>query len=243
MRARLATIRALAVREIGAVVVLAIVAALLLAFARIACEVGEGETGGFDTWLMLALRTPGDTARPVGPGWLQLAMLDFTSLGGGAVLTLVTVVAIVYLLVARQAATAAFVAAAVIGGSLLNVFLKSGFHRARPDLVAHLVQVQSPSFPSGHAMNSAIVYLTLGSLLARAVPQRRLKAFVLGIGIGLTLLVGSSRVYLGVHWPTDVLAGWAVGAAWAALCWLAALWLQRRQAIEPPATATDVGTE
>ena len=231
MKARLASLRSLAAREIGAVVVLAVIAALLLVFARIAREVGEGETGGFDTMILLALRTAGDTARPIGPAWLQLAMLDFTALGGSAVLTLVTVVAVAYLLVARKAAIALFVLAAVIGGSLLNVFLKSGFDRARPDLVAHLVKVQSPSFPSGHAMNSAIVYLTLGSLLARAVPERRLKAFALGTGVVLTLLVGSSRVYLGVHWPTDVLAGWAVGAAWAAMCWLVALWLQRRSAI------------
>lgn len=224
-----------AAREIGPLVVLAAVAALLLGFAGLAAAVGDGGTRGFDTRLILALRTAGDTARPIGPAWLASAMLDFTALGGTAMLTLVTLIAAGYLLAARKAATAGFVVVAVAGGSLLNVAMKSGFDRARPDLVAHLVQVRSASFPSGHAMNSAVVYLTLAALIARAVPGRRLKLFVVAVGIGLTLLVGSSRVFLGVHWPTDVLGGWAVGASWAMLCWRVELWLQRRSAIEPPA--------
>ena len=220
--------RRLIVRELGAVIALAVVAILLLAFAKLASEVGEGETRGFDTAIMLGLRTPGDTALPIGPAWLSGVLLDFTALGGTAVLALVTLVTATYLLVARKAGVALFLLFAVAGGSLLNLLMKSGFDRARPDLVAHLVKAQSSSFPSGHAMNSAIVYLTLGTLLARAVPQRALKSYVIGVAVLLTLIVGCSRVYLGVHWPTDVIGGWAIGASWAILCWLAELGLRRR---------------
>src|SRR5690606_26095037 len=88
------------------------------------------------------------------------------------------------------------------------------------------------SFPSGHAMMSAVTYLTLGALLARLHRPPALKAFFLGVAMGLTLLVGVSRVYLGVHWPTDVLAGWAAGSVWASACWLAARFFQRRGSVE-----------
>ncbi len=216
-------------REIGLVVVLGLIALAVLAFVRLGGEVGEGETRAFDETLLLALRASGDVAQPVGPHWLQLTMLDFTALGGTAVLTLLTLLAAGFLLVQRRFGRAAFLVAAIGGGAILSGLLKSGYLRPRPALVAHLVEVSSPSFPSGHAMNSAVVYLTLGVLLARAVPERRVKAYLLGVAVALTLLVGSSRVYLGVHYPTDVLAGWTVGAAWAALCWAAAEWVRRRR--------------
>ncbi len=122
---------------------------------------------------------------------------------------------------------------AVAGGVLLSTGLKAGFAWPRPELVPHAVSVYTASFPSGHAMMSAVVYLTLGVLLARVQPQRWLKAYLLGLAAVLTVLVGSSRVYLGVHWPTDMLAGWAAGAAWALLGWLMAVWLQQRGQIEP----------
>jgi undecaprenyl-diphosphatase len=115
---------------------------------------------------------------------------------------------------------------------LLSTALKLGFARPRPDLVPHGVRVYTASFPSGHAMLSAVTYLTLGALLARVQPQRRVKAFLLGLAIALTVLIGMSRVYLGVHWPSDVLAGWCGGAAWASLCWFVALQLQRRGEVE-----------
>ena len=82
-------------------------------------------------------------------------------------------------------------------------------------------------------MLAAVVYLTLGALLARVQPRRWLKAYVLGLAVVLTILIGLSRVYLGVHWPTDVLAGWTAGAAWGLMVWCVALWLQQRGQIEP----------
>jgi undecaprenyl-diphosphatase len=84
-------------------------------------------------------------------------------------------------------------------------------------------------------MLSATIYLTIGVLLARTSDQRRIKVYIVGCAVGMTLLIGLSRLYLGVHWPTDVLAGWSLGSAWAMLCWLVARWLQRRGDVETPA--------
>ena len=118
---------------------------------------------------------------------------------------------------AGKRGAAFLVVVAVVGGMLLSTGLKLGFERPRPDLVPHGARVYTASFPSGHAMLSAVTYLTLGALLARVQERRRVKAFFIGLAVVLTLLVGVSRVYLGVHWPSDVLAGWCVGAAWAVL--------------------------
>ena len=131
----------------------------------------------------------------------------------------------------HKAALAVLVAVGI--GILLSTLVKMGFDRPRPDLVPHGSYVYTASFPSGHSMMSAVVYLTLAVMLARVRPQWRIKIYVLGVAVLVTLLVGFSRVYLGVHWPSDVLAGWSVGAAWALTCWLATLLLQRRGQIEP----------
>ena len=199
-----------------------IVALLALAFLNIASEVREGDTLLLDRRLLLMLRVPGNPAQPIGPAWLQAAMLDFTAIGGTWVLALLTLLVTGFLLVARRWKTAGFVVASVAGGALLSVALKQVFLRARPEVALHLVVVDTPSFPSGHATNSAIVYLTLGVLLARTQAGGAVRAYVMGTAIVLTLLVGVSRVYAGVHWPSDVLAGWCVGAGWAGLCSLLA---------------------
>ena len=145
---------------------------------------------------------------------------------------LVTLCATAYFLLHGRYPEAGLLLVAVVGGILLTALLKLGFDRPRPDLVPHLAQVFTASFPSGHAKLSAVTYLTLGALLARIHSQVRVKAYLLLLGLLLTLLVGVSRVYLGVHWPTDVLAGWMLGGAWALLCWLAMGWLQRHRYIE-----------
>ena len=211
-----------------------LLAGLLLAFAELADEVAEGDTHAFDRAVLLALRSGADSTDPLGPPWLEAALHDATALGGTPVLTLVTLVALGFLLLAGRRATAALVAVAVGGGVLLSNLLKAGFQRPRPDLVAHLVDVSSLSFPSGHAMMSTVTWLTLGALLASVQSTRLLRAYVFAVGATLALLVGVSRVYLGVHWPTDVLAGWCIGAAWALACWLAAGWLGRREAARAP---------
>jgi undecaprenyl-diphosphatase len=226
-----------ALGEIGAVVAIGVIALGVLLFSAIADEALEGDTHAFDQSVLLALREPGDTGNPVGPAWLEAAMADVTALGGYAVLTLLVAGVAIYLLSIGKRATALLVVGAVVSGTVASALLKLGFDRPRPDLVAHLSHAQSSSFPSGHAMLSAVTYLTLGVLLARVHKTRRTKIIVMTYAITLTLLIGASRVYLGVHWPTDVLAGWALGAAWAALWWLLAWWLQRRGGIETPQEA------
>jgi undecaprenyl-diphosphatase len=215
------------------------VCGILWVFLWLANEVMEGDTHAFDEALLMALRTPANLADPVGPSWLELAARDITSLGGYPVLILVTLAAIGFLLIVGKRGAALLVLVSIGGGTLLSSGLKELFDRPRPDLVPHAVQVYTLSFPSGHATLSAVTYLTLGALLARVQPERRVKAYLLGVAVLLALLIGASRVYLGVHWPTDVLAGWCVGAAWAMLCWTVALWLQQRGEVETSGRTLD----
>ena len=219
-------------RELLTLVLLALVTAGVWGFAELADEVVEGSTRVLDTQLLLTLRNPENSAEPLGPAWLEEMGRDFTALGGVGVLTLLTLAALSYLLLLGKPKLMLFVLVAVGGGLLLSTLLKLGFDRPRPELVPHGSYVYTASFPSGHSMLAATVYLTLGALLVRAQPRRRLKAFILASSILVTLLVGVSRVYLGVHWPTDVLAGWALGATWALLCWLVAHALQNRGHVE-----------
>ena len=222
----------LRLNEAAPLLSLAAVSLFAFAFIKIAEEVLEGDTTTFDRALLLALREAHNAADPIGPSWLEEAARDITALGGHVVLTMVTLATLAYLFMTRKGHAAVLVVAAVGGGMMLSTALKLGFERPRPDLVPHAARVYTASFPSGHAMLSAVTYLTLGALLARVQPSRRLKAFLLSLAVTLTVLVGASRVYLGVHWPSDVLAGWCVGAAWASLCWFVALQLQRQGQVE-----------
>lgn len=194
----------------------------LWAFVEIADEALEGETESIDQKIITILRTPQDNADPVGPDWMEVVMRDITALGGYTVVTAVAFVAVGYLAILRRWGVIALVLVSLLGGTILNNVMKETFNRPRPDLVAHLVEFETASFPSGHAMLSAVAYLTIGALLAQVQAQRRLKIYIFGVAVVLTLLIGFSRVYLGVHWPTDVLAGWCIGAAWAMACWLVA---------------------
>jgi undecaprenyl-diphosphatase len=207
-------------------------AGLLLAFAKLANIVGKEGAPAFDEWLIIALRNPGDLADPIGPAWLEEMMRDFTAMGSTGVLTLMVLAIAGFLAMTRKAHAALFVLVSVAGGVLVSQTLKWAYARPRPDLVPHGAEVFSASFPSGHSMMSAIVYLTLGALLARTQPDRAVKAYVLVVAVILTVLVGVSRVYLGVHWPTDVLAGWALGGLWALVCLLVMLWLQSQGEVE-----------
>jgi undecaprenyl-diphosphatase len=224
----------LRLNEIGPMISLAGCGFFAWAFVALADEVREGETHILDSRLLLALRDPQDPANPLGPSWLEESARDITGLGGYAILTIMTLAALAYLLMAGKRGAALLVVGAVVGGMLLSTALKFGFERPRPDLVPHATRVYTASFPSGHAMLSAVTYLTLGALLTRVQKRRRVRAFIMGLAVVITLLVGASRVYLGVHWPSDVLAGWSVGAAWASLCWFVALQLQRRGQVEDP---------
>lgn len=219
-------------------IVFLIVAIGAFVFLKLGSEVMEGDQFALDRLILQGLRQGTNLAIPVGPAWLQTTMIDVTSLGGVTILTLLTVIITGYLMALRRISTALFLLLAIAGGALASRLLKSGYARSRPDLVAHLVEVHTTSFPSGHAMNSAITYLALGALLARAEKDWRVRIYIITVAILLTLTIGTSRVYLGVHWPSDVLAGWCVGASWAATCSLLARTLQRNRKIEAPQSAT-----
>lgn len=191
----------------------------LWVFIEVTEEVLQGETGSFDRAIMLALRMPGDIARPLGPDWLAGTARDITSLGSIPVLGVIVVVVTLFLALSRRRWTALFVLLSTASGVPITFLLKHVFGRSRPDLFPHGDTVVSASFPSGHAMISALVYLTLGALVAGLTPSRSLKVYVMTVALVLTAIIGASRVYLGVHWPTDVLAGWAAGAVWALIWW------------------------
>ena len=213
----------------------AVIAAALWVLIKLASDVRSGGALSFDRSLMLMMRVPGHPAVPAGPPWLASAMRDMTALGGGPVLTIVVTLVATFLILKRQLRAAALVVVAVVSGSLAIGLAKWFFARARPDLVDHLVVVTSKSFPSGHAGNSAIVYLTLAGLLFPVIKEARVRVFVLVAALLLVGLIGLSRVYLGVHWPSDVLAGWLFGALWALGWW----WIEARlpRAPAPPAPA------
>jgi undecaprenyl-diphosphatase len=220
-------------RQEGLVLFVALtVVVALFVFARVTDEMLEGGTRDFDEWLLRSLRSPDQPERPIGPAWLIEVTSDITALGGRTMLVLVIVLVLGYLLLDRKFGAMWLVIAASAGGGLLSTGLKYVVDRDRPDVVPHIVSVTSPSFPSGHSMLAAVVYLTLGALLARFGERRRVRTYFIAVALLLTGLIGSSRVYLGVHYPTDVLAGWALGLAWALLCWLVARYLQSRGKVE-----------
>lgn len=176
----------------------------------------------FERGLMRALREPSDPGDPLGPDWVEKFAIDLTSLGGHTVLTLLVLIVTLYLLLMQKRATAALLAGSAIGAALVSHFTKLLFDRARPDVVDHLVAVSTPSCPSGHALLSASIYLTLGALLARQFPQPAVRRYFIAVAATLAVLVGASRVYLGVHWPSDVIAGWLAGGLWAWGSWVLA---------------------
>jgi undecaprenyl-diphosphatase len=218
--------------EARTLIALLLIAGTVLLFAGFVNEVVQVKIRAFDEAVLFALRDPINLSDPVGPAWLQIMFRDITSLGGYAVVTLITLAVIGYLLMDGKRGAALWVLASVAGGAVLSSLLKLGIDRPRPDLVARLVEVNTASFPSGHATLAAVTYLTLGALLSRVEARRAAKIYVLTISVTLTFLIGVSRIYLGVHWPTDVLAGWCVGLAWAMLCWRIELALQRSGSVE-----------
>jgi undecaprenyl-diphosphatase len=218
--------------EVSVMLALLAISLSIWGFIELADAVDEGYTRSFDESLLLALRTPGDLSDPIGPGWAEEVGRDFTALGGMGVLTVLTLGVIGYLLLEGKRRLALVVVLASVGALSLSTGLKHSIDRSRPDLVPHGSIVYTKSFPSGHSMQAAATYLTLAALLAGVQRRRRNKTYLVAIAVFITVLVGVSRVYMGVHWPTDVLAGWTAGAAWALLCWLVARFLRSTGQVE-----------
>jgi undecaprenyl-diphosphatase len=218
-------------RELTWLIVGVAVCLLLWGFLSLADEVMEGDTTNLDTRIVRAFRKADDPSRPIGPEWVETGLLDLTALGGPTVLGLVVLSVVGFLLLQQRYHSAVVVLATAASGEIANYAMKNLFLRPRPDVVPHLRDVTSTSFPSGHAMESAIIYLTLGAMLMRLADRRLTKTYCIGISIFLTLLVGVSRVYLGVHYPTDVVAGWMFGFFWASLCWIVAKRFERETGV------------
>ena len=229
-RADLVALLAAARREVGATVALLVLAFTAWLFSVVADEVSEGDTHGVDQAILDALRVHGHPKQLIGPDWLHTAAADVTALGSLTNLSLLVLLVVALMLCLKRWAAAVLVLVGAGGGLALSQGLKLVYGRERPDAAYRTVEAINASFPSGHAMLSAVVFLTLGALAARFTEKRRIKALALGAAVLLSLLVGISRVYLGVHWATDVLAGWSLGAGWAMACWLAAWAWERRQA-------------
>jgi undecaprenyl-diphosphatase len=203
-------------------------------FFIIANAVTEGSTQNFDVTIIEALRNPADQTIPWGPFWLPDVMRDITSLGGGTVIALITLIVIIYLLMQKKIGELLLVLAAVLGGTIIGIVLKEIFGRERPDLIFRLTDATSLSFPSGHSMMSTVIYLSLAALLARIQHERKIRIYIISVALFLAFIIGISRIYLGVHYPTDVVGGWTIGLGWASICWFGAKYLQRKRVIENP---------
>jgi undecaprenyl-diphosphatase len=228
------TVRDFIRSEAGILATMAVACGLIWAFLQLADEVVEGETEAFDNAVLRLFRNPANIDEVIGPPWVQEMVRDITALGSFACLGLLVLGVVIYLVLANMRGAALLVTISVLGGTALSTALKIGYNRPRPELT-HLSEQFTASFPSGHAMLSAVTFLTLGALLARIAPTRRLRVFSICAALFLTLLVGISRLYMGVHFPSDVLAGWCLGAGWALLCSAIAFLLQRRGVVEEPA--------
>jgi len=200
---------------------LILAAAALLSFLEIADDMAEGDTEAIDRRLIMLLREPGDVNNPIGSRNIEEAVRDITALGGTTLVLVVTLVAVLAFVFHKRRIHGLVMGGAVLAAWASSQATKALYGRPRPDLVPHEAYVYSASFPSGHSTMSTAAFLTLAMLVASLESKRRSKALAYGLAAFVVVGVGFSRVYLGVHWPSDVLAGWCLGAAWALAGWLA----------------------
>ena len=213
--------------EFAALGALLVVALGVMTFIEIADDMTEADGQAFDQAVLGWMQpVPG---QPRGPWWLHEAAGDITSLGGISVLALFAVAAVGFLLIERKRLSALLLTLGLAGGVALSEGLKALFERERQPAAYQAVETLNASFPSGHALLSTVFYLSVAVMMTRAFPQKRLKAYVLGVGMTLAGLVGLTLVYLGAHWASDVMAGWCVGAAWAMALWLVSYAVARFQ--------------
>ncbi len=200
----------------------------LLIFAIITLGVASGVTLNFDRSVMHAFRSGTDSlSTMIGPPWMQEMARDVTALGSFSILIVLLLSIGGFLCLIRQRQFALFLIVVVVGGAVLSNVLKFVIGRPRHELFPLGARVFSNSFPSDHAALSMITYMTLGALLAHTMTSRAARIYVVAVAALLAFMIGASRVYLGVHYPTDILAGWSLGAAWALGCWIIMMRLQR----------------
>ncbi len=185
-----------------------------LGLALIAWWQASGASAGFDRAGLLLWRD-GPLLDAVGPAWLTSAMAGLTLIGGGPLRSALAIAVCAVLLVRRRMRDAVLLAGTALSAAAVNAGLKQLFARPRPDIVPHLDRISDLSFPSGHSFNSAAVYLCMALTIARLAPRRR--GALIGAAMGLSLAIAFSRVWLGVHYPTDAMAGWLGGVGWALL--------------------------
>ena len=203
----------------------------LCGFVLLAALMRNDLLTAFDNSIILALRSAPDD--PIGPPWFEAAMIDITALGSFTVLSIVSVIVFAALVLERHGKAALFLLGSLVSGTLVANGAKAIFSRARPDVVEPFASTFTSSFPSAHATVGMLAYLVLAAFAIRFIPRHELRRLMILCAVAIGLLIGVSRVYLGVHWPSDVLAGWSLGAAWASLCWLAAHYLDRQRGIGP----------
>lgn len=207
---------------------------LLLAFVQLGSAVSAGGLS-MDDRILLLMREPGDPSRGLGGDALAGMVRDLTALGSGTVTGLFAIAFVGYLLMVGRPRAALFVVIAVLGAWGLNTVLKELFARERPTIVTHLMTANEPSFPSGHTMIATTFYPTMAELLGRLGPHRRVRLYLMGLAITFALAIGMTRIYLGVHYPSDVLGGLCAGLGWALFCGIVARVLQGRRVVEPAA--------
>jgi undecaprenyl-diphosphatase len=225
-------IKELATKEIKILLVLLTFFLSLFVFINVGMLVTNGTTKQFDESIIKYFRVERNNSEPTGPYFLTESMRDITSLGGETVITIITIFVVGFLLLQKRYDAMWLVLAATIGGALISFGLKEFYGRERPDISYRLISVTPLSFPSGHSMMSAIVYLTQAAIIARIQKNKKIRIYILSAALFLVFIIGFSRVYLGVHYPTDVIGGWTVGLAWASFCWLVAWYLQKRNKLK-----------
>jgi len=197
-------------------------AASVFVFAVLAFVISNSNLEGVECDFLFSLRDATEPAVLNGPGWLSYFMLNVTALGGWPLMTVFSALLAFAFALARRWSFLFILLAVVTGESVITGLLKDLFARARPDVVPHLIYASSSSFPSGHAASAAAVYFTAGLALANMATRKALRLYIFAASLSIVFLIGISRVYLGVHYPSDVIAGWCVGAAWASIVWLVA---------------------
>ena len=225
-------LKELATKEIKILLVLLTLFLSLFVFINVGILVTNGTTRQFDQSIIEYFRVEGNNSEPAGPAFLIESMRDITSLGGETIITIITIFVVGFLLLQKRYDAMWLVIVATIGGALISLGLKEFYGRERPDISYRLINVTPLSFPSGHSMMSAIVYLTEAAIIARIQKNKQIRIYILSAALFLTFIIGLSRVYLGVHYPTDVIGGWTIGLAWASFCWFVAWYLQRRNKLK-----------